>query len=67
MEEQRERAIELVGDIRYRIWSIYLQGCAFGFEQGWMTIYQVLACKEGGPELNPLPLTREYMYAGADS
>jgi cyclopropane-fatty-acyl-phospholipid synthase len=67
LEEQRERAIELVGDIRYRIWSIYLQGCAFGFEQGWMTIYQVLACKEGGPELNPLPLTREYMYAGADS
>jgi hypothetical protein len=26
----------------------------------------VLACKEGGPELNPLPLTREYMYAGAN-
>jgi cyclopropane-fatty-acyl-phospholipid synthase len=66
LEQQRERAIEIVGDIRYRIWSIYLQGCAFGFEQGWMTIYQVLACKEGGPELNPLPLTREYMYAGAN-
>ncbi|MGB8433972.1 MAG: class I SAM-dependent methyltransferase [Burkholderiales bacterium] len=66
LEQQRERAIEIVGDIRYRIWSIYLQGCAFGFEQGWMTIYQVLACKEGGPKMNPLPLTREYMYAGVD-
>jgi cyclopropane-fatty-acyl-phospholipid synthase len=62
LEQQRERAIEIAGDIRYRIWSIYLQGCAFGFGQGWMTIHQVLACKEGGPELNPLPLTREYMY-----
>lgn len=66
LEQQQERAIEIAGDIRYRIWSIYLQGCAFGFEQGWMTIHQVLACKEGGPGMNPLPLTREYMYAGVD-
>jgi cyclopropane-fatty-acyl-phospholipid synthase len=65
LEQQQERAIEIVGDIRYRIWSIYLQGCAFGFEQGWMTIHQVLACKEGEPGMNPLPLTREYMYRSA--
>lgn len=65
LEQHRERAIELAGDKRYRIWSIYLQGCAHGFEQGWITIYQVLACKQGGPELNPLPPTREYMYARA--
>jgi len=65
LEENRERAIELAGDKRYRIWAIYLQGCSYGFRQGWMTIYQVLACKQGGPELNPLPLTREYMYRGA--
>jgi cyclopropane-fatty-acyl-phospholipid synthase len=62
LEQQQERAIEIAGDIRYRIWSIYLQGCAVGFEQGWMTIHQVLACKEGGPEMNSSPLTREYMY-----
>jgi hypothetical protein len=24
----------------------------------------VLACKQGGPQQNPLPLTREYMYHG---
>jgi len=65
LEQQRNRAIEIAGDTRYRIWSIYLQGCAYGFEQGWMTIHQVLGCKQGGPELNPLPLTREYMYPGA--
>jgi cyclopropane-fatty-acyl-phospholipid synthase len=62
LEEQRERAIAIAGDKRYRIWSIYLQGCSYGFRQGWMTIYQVLGCKQGGPQLNPLPLTREYMY-----
>lgn len=46
----------------YRIWRIYLQGCAHAFRQDWVSIYQVLACKAGGPGLNPLPLTREYIY-----
>ena len=27
-----------------------------------INIYQVLCCKHGGPGLNPLPLTRDYMY-----
>lgn len=63
LERNRDRAIALVGERRYRIWSVYLQGCAHGFAKGWMTIYQVLACKAGEPGLNRLPLTREYMYA----
>jgi len=49
------------GDKRYRIWQIYLAGCAHGFANEWMNIYQVLARKEGASS-NPLPLTREYMY-----
>jgi cyclopropane-fatty-acyl-phospholipid synthase len=63
LERNRDRAIALAGERRYRIWSVYLQGCAHGFSKGWMTIYQVLACKAGEPGLNRLPLTREYMYA----
>jgi cyclopropane-fatty-acyl-phospholipid synthase len=62
LERNRRRAIELAGEKRYRIWSIYLQGCAYGFAQGWMSLYQLLAVKAGGPEMNPLRLTREYMY-----
>ncbi len=62
LERNKRRAIELAGEKRYRIWSIYLQGCAYGFAHGWMTIYQVLAVKAGGPAMNPLRLTREYMY-----
>jgi hypothetical protein len=30
-----------------------------------MNIYQVLACKPGRAGMNPLPLTREYMYRSA--
>ena len=61
LEQNREQAIAAAGDKRYRIWQIYLAGCAHGFEHEWMNIYQVLARKEGAAS-NPLPLTRDYMY-----
>ena len=62
LNTNREKAIAAAGDRRYRIWQIYLAGCAHGFEHGWMNIYQVLACKQGAGGFNPLPLTRDYMY-----
>ncbi len=61
LELNQEQAIAIAGDKRYRIWQIYLAGCAYGFEHQWMNIYQVLARKAGGA-FNPLPLTRDYMY-----
>lgn len=63
LEANRERAIAIAGDRRFRIWEIYLAGCAFGFANGWMNIYQLLACKASNTAARPLPLTREYMYA----
>jgi cyclopropane-fatty-acyl-phospholipid synthase len=65
LEAQQEKARALAGEKRYRIWSVYLAGCAHGFANNWMNIYQVLACKHGGPGQNPLPLTRDFIY-GAD-
>lgn len=64
LEANRERAAQIAGDKRYRIWQIYLAGCAYGFANGWMNIYQLLACKSGNPGARPLPLTRDYMYRG---
>jgi len=61
LERNRDRAIATAGDKRYRIWQVYLAGCAHGFEHEWMNIYQVLARKSGGAS-NPLPLTRAYIY-----
>lgn len=54
-----------VGEKRYRIWRIYLAGCAYAFEHYWTSVHQILAVKAGGPGSNPLPPTRDYMYAGA--
>jgi len=56
------KARELAGDKRFRIWRVYLAGCAYGFDHNWMNIHQVLACKLGGPGVNPFPETRDWMY-----
>jgi cyclopropane-fatty-acyl-phospholipid synthase len=65
LEAAADRARAIAGEKRYRIWSLYLAGCAHGFAQNWMNIYQVLACKQGRSGQNPLPLTRDYMYRPA--
>ena len=63
LESRRDRAAAIAGDRRLRIWQIYLAGCAYGFANGWINIYQVLACKSKNTLAAPLPLTRDYMYA----
>jgi cyclopropane-fatty-acyl-phospholipid synthase len=47
-----------------RIWRVYLAGCAYGFEQGWMSIHQVLASRRTRPGRTALPLTRDWLYRG---
>ncbi len=53
----------LVDEKTWRIWRIYLAGCAHAFSQNWVSLYQVLACKAGvADSLNPTPWSRAYMY-----
>jgi cyclopropane-fatty-acyl-phospholipid synthase len=61
LEERAEEAVRLVGERTYRIWRLYMTGCAIQFEQGATGIYQILAVrKESG--LPSLPLTRRDLY-----
>jgi cyclopropane-fatty-acyl-phospholipid synthase len=62
LEADRERARALAGEKRFRIWRVYLAGCAHAFERHWVTIQQVLATRNDDPAGNPLPWSREYMY-----
>ncbi len=64
LEANRERAIAIADERRFRIWAAYLAGSAHAFSHGWINIYQVLACKANNTAANALPLTREYMYGG---
>jgi cyclopropane-fatty-acyl-phospholipid synthase len=64
--ENYERATpkikQLVPEQTYRVWRVYLAGCAHGFAQDWMSIYQILLCKSGHVNQIPTPLSRAYMY-----
>jgi cyclopropane-fatty-acyl-phospholipid synthase len=53
---------EIGGDKRWRIWRMYLAGCAYAFAQEWMALHQIVAVKSGSSAA-ALPLTRDYMYA----
>jgi len=62
-EHQQEAIRALVNETTYRVWRIYLAGCAHAFSQNWVSLYQVLACKAGtSAALNPTPWSRAYMY-----
>ena len=60
IERNSTQARRIAGEKRYRIWSIYLAGCAFGFARGWMNVYQVLATKARTGFV--LPATRDWIY-----
>jgi cyclopropane-fatty-acyl-phospholipid synthase len=62
LESRLDEAAQLVSDRTLRIWRVYLAGCSHGFEQGWVTIYQLLASVQRHPGGTGLPLTRDWMY-----
>lgn len=49
---------KMVDEKRWRIWRVYLAGCAYGFTHHWISVHQILAVKAGAAVL---PLTRDYM------
>lgn len=62
-EQHADAARRMVTETTFRVWRVYLAGCAHAFAQNWVSIYQVLACKAGdGATLNPTPWSRSYMY-----
>jgi cyclopropane-fatty-acyl-phospholipid synthase len=50
LDANHERALELAGPERMRVWRLYLRTARRGFESGFIGLYQVLAQKpDGGP------------------
>jgi cyclopropane-fatty-acyl-phospholipid synthase len=56
LRAHRDEATALVGAERVRSWELYMLASALGFEDGEITVYQVLASRGGGP--HGLPLDR---------
>lgn len=62
LEHRLSDAARMVDARRLRTWRTYLAGCAYGFEQGWMNIYQVLCSRQATPGPTGLPQSRSWMY-----
>ena len=61
-ERKLDQAIAASNERTARTWRLYLAGCAHAFEEGWITIYQILASRQTQPGRTALPLTRDWMY-----
>jgi len=60
-EDRAARIRTLVDDRRFRIWRVYLAGCAYAFTQDWVSLYQVV-CTKANRDASTLPWSRRYMY-----
>jgi cyclopropane-fatty-acyl-phospholipid synthase len=62
-EARAERLKTLVDERRWRIWRVYLAGCAWAFEHDQISLFQVL-CRRAGRSAEELPWSRRWLYAG---
>jgi cyclopropane-fatty-acyl-phospholipid synthase len=60
LEAHHEEALQYVSEAVYRVWRLYMAGCAQQFENGELGVYQILAAKRVRSPLS-IPLTRSYM------
>lgn len=60
-EASAEQARALVSEEKFRIWRVYLAGCAYAFENDDVAIYQIV-CRRAGRHADTLPWSRRYMY-----
>jgi cyclopropane-fatty-acyl-phospholipid synthase len=61
LEANEEQARNLVGEIKYRIWRLYLAGSAYYFRSAKLDLYQSLLAKPLNGE-SRMPLTRADWY-----
>ncbi|PIA69186.1 C17 cyclopropane fatty acid synthase CfaB [Pseudomonas sediminis] len=63
LERQLQSAAQWVPEKSLRIWRLYLAGCAYGFQHGWMNLHQILAVKPRDDGSHDLPWTRADLYS----
>lgn len=53
---------DMVGEQKYRIWRVYLAGCAYAFDVDNVSIYQVVS-KKARQASSTIPWSRDFMYS----
>ncbi len=63
LEAHHEEALRFVDEPTYRIWRLYMAGCAHNFQTGRLTIYQTLLAKLNAGGVSRAPAVRSVWYA----
>ncbi len=63
LEERQSEAIAEVGDVKYRIWRLFMSASAHGFSSGDISVYQTLLSRPREDGVCELPPTRDHIYA----
>jgi cyclopropane-fatty-acyl-phospholipid synthase len=61
-ENNAEQIKRLTDAKRFRIWHVYLAGCAYAFAHDWISLYQIV-CGKAGEDPARMPWSRRYMYS----
>lgn len=60
-EANAERIRTLTDEKHFRIWHVYLAGCAYAFAHDRISLYQIV-CGKAGQDPAQIPWSRQYMY-----
>jgi len=60
-EANQDKLRTMVDARRFRIWRVYLSGCAYAFANDWISLNQVV-CSKAGRDISDLPWSRRHMY-----
>lgn len=63
LEANREEAIQLIGEEKYRMWLLYLAGVCMALTDGTARIFQTVASRRDEKGHSGMPPTREHLYA----
>jgi cyclopropane-fatty-acyl-phospholipid synthase len=67
LEAGYERAVELVGEARARVWRLYMAASAVGFDDGGIAVHQVLGVVPTAQGRSGMPSTRDGWATGTRS
>lgn len=62
LEANRQRAVNIVGEDKFRMWIAYLAGVSFAFQDGSLRIFQTVATKHDRKGVSTMPPTRAHLY-----
>ena len=65
-EAHSEKLHTMVDEQKFRIWRVYLAGCAYAFENDDVAIYQIVG-RKAGRAASTLPWSRRYIYDGTSA